>query len=296
MASLSLSSRASSPQRHAALRPLRIVMYIIMLCAAFYFVYPLCWLIFASTKNNPDLISTSGFWFSSHFNFFANLQQLLTFDDGIFMQWMGNSFLYATGSSCVSTFIIALSGYALAKYSFPGKQVIFTVLLGTVLVPGTALMLPFYLLMSSLQLTNTYWSILLPTLFSAFGIWFACIYANASVPNELLDAARIDGAGELRIFLTIALPLMSPALATMFLFHFVGVWNGFFLPLLMLNNQHLYPVMVGLGVLSAGAGTGDNNTNLVIMGSLLSALPIVLSFTFLQRYWRQGLTFGSLIG
>src|SRR5258708_9385792 len=297
MASLSLSHRISSPQRRGTLKPVRIFMYVIMVGAALYFLFSLVWLLMAATKSNADLYISPGFWFANHFSLFANIQQLLTYDGGIYLQWLGNTFLSAGGCACISTLISALGGYARAKYAFRGKKLIFNVILGTVLIPSTVLVLPLYLLMSGLHLTNTYWSVLLPQLFSAFGIWFARIYADASIPDELLDAARIDGASALRIFFTHGLRLMSPALATVFLLHFTGVWNNFFLPLMMLSNEHLYPVTVGLMICNGTASDAPYTlTNLVIAGSLISSLPLVLSFIFLQRYWRNGLSLGSVVG
>ena len=295
MASLSLSERV--PRQRVALKPIRIALYVIMGGAALYFLFPLLWLLVASTKSNADLYTSPAFWFANRFNFLANVQQLLTYDGGIYVQWVGNTFFYAAGSSCISIVITALGGYALAKYSFRGKKLIFNILLGTILVPGTVLVLPLYLLMSAVHLTNTYWSVLFPTLFSAFGIWFARIYADAAIPSELLDAARMDGAGDLQIFSTVGLRLMSPALATIFLLHFVSVWNSFFLPLIMLSNEHLYPLSVGLSIWNTtGTDASNNLTNLIITGSLVAALPLVLSFVFLQRYWRNGLSLGSIVG
>ncbi|GHO62045.1 sugar ABC transporter permease [Ktedonobacter sp. SOSP1-52] len=296
MASNALSNQATTRQRRSGLQITRVALYLIAGAATLYFLFPLIWLLMASTKNNSDLYTSSAFWFA-HFNLVANLQQLLTYDNGIYLQWMGNTFLYAFGSASLSILISALAGYALAKFTFPGKKLIFNVIVCAVLVPGTVLVLPLYLLMSSVHLVNTYWSVLLPSLFSAFGIWFSYIYADASIPKELLEAARMDGAGELRIFFTVGLRLMSPALATVFLFHFVGVWNSFFLPLMMLSNEHLYPLSVGLYLWNqVGTDATYSLTNLMITGSLLAALPIVLSFVFLQRYWRSGLSLGSIVG
>lgn len=134
-----------------------------------------------------------------------------------------------------------MAGYALAKYSFPGRELIFNVVLGGVLVPATALALPLFLLFAYVNLTNTYWSVLLPSIVSPFGVYLSRVFASASVPNELIEAARLDGAGEFRIFWQIARHLMAPALVTIFLFQFVVIWNNFFLPLIMLQNQKLYP-------------------------------------------------------
>jgi multiple sugar transport system permease protein len=148
------------------------------------------------------------------------------------------------------------------------------------------LALPLFLMMSAVNLTNTYWSVLLPSLVSPFGVYLSRIYAAASVPDELIEAARIDGAGEFRTFATIAVRLMMPALVTVLLFQFVGIWNNYFLPLIMLSNDKLFPITVGLTAYRF----------LAIPGALVSTIPLLIGCAFLQRYWRNGLGTGSVKG
>ena len=172
----------------------------------------------------------------------------------------------------------------------------FSVILGAILVPVTALALPLYLLMSKVGLANTYWSVLLPSMVSPFGVYLSRIYASASVPDELLEASRIDGAGEWVAY-TIALRVMVPAMVTIFLFQFVGIWNNYFLPLVMLSSDNLYPITVGLQLWNANSsGTHLFLSNLVVCGSLVSAIPLLVGCMFLQRYWRSGLGAGSVKG
>lgn len=253
---------------------------------AIYFLVPFFWLVISATKNGEDLVTTYGLWFGPHFNLFANLQFLFTYNQSIFVRWLLNSLIYAGIGSAVATVLASMAGYALAKYSFAGRSFIFSVVLGSVLVPATTLALPLYLMMSAVGLTNTYWSVLLPGLVSPFGVYLSRIYAAASVPEELLEAARIDGAGELRIFVTIASRLMMPAQVTVLLFQFVAIWNNYFLPLIMLNNEKLFPIPVGLTV----------DRFLDIPGALVSTIPLLIGCVFLQRYWRAGLGTGSVKG
>src|SRR6266487_1372543 len=210
-----------------------------------YFLIPFFWLIVSSTKNAGDLFGTFGLWFAPNFNLGANLAQLFSYDNAIYLRWLGNTVLYAGVGAVIGTFLSSMAGYALAKYDFPGRNLVFSLVLGAILVPGTALALPLYLLMSKVNLTNTYWAVLLPSIVSPFGVYLSRIYAAASVPDELLEAARIDGAGEFRAF-TIALYLMRPALVTIVLFQFVAIWNNYFLPLVMLSDEKLFPITVGL--------------------------------------------------
>ena len=170
----------------------------------------------------------------------------------------------------------------------------FSVVLGGVLVPGTALAIPLYLLLSKVGLANTYWSVLLPSMVSPFGVYLSRVYATAAVPDELLAAARVDGAGELRIFFTVALRLMAPGLVTVFLFQFVAIWNNFLLPLVMLSDEDTYPVTLGLYTWNTQVTHYPEYFSLIIMGSLVSILPLAAAFLTLQRFWRNDLAAGAV--
>ena len=257
-----------------------------LVVCAIYFLVPFFWLFVSATKNGEDLVTTYGLWFAPHFNLFANLQFLFTYDQSIFARWLLNSLIYAGIGSVVATWLASMAGYALAKFSFTGRSLVFSVVLGSVLIPSMTLALPLFLMMSAVGLTNTYWSVLLPGLVSPFGVYLSRIYAAASVPEELLEAARLDGAGEFRIFATIATRLMMPAQVTVLLFQFVAIWNNYFLPLVMLNNEKLFPITVGLAV----------DRFLAIPGALVSTIPLLIGCVFLQRYWRAGLGTGSVKG
>jgi len=195
-----------------------------------------------------------------------------------------------------ATILATLGGYGLAKYRFPGRRAVFAIVLGAVAIPGTALAVPTFLLFSQIGLTNTPWAVILPSLISPFGLYLVWTFATDAVPTELLEAARLDGAGEFRIFFTIALPLLAPGIVTVLLFAIVATWNNYFLPLIMLSDPTWYPLTVGLSQWSAQAtGVGAQPIfNLVITGSLLTIVPIVVAFLFLQRYWQSGLAAGSV--
>lgn len=266
-----------------------------MFAAVSYFTLPLYWLLVASTKSRSDLASTGGLWFSDP-QLFTNVGDLLERDNGIFLRWMVNSILYAGVGAAISTLLAAMAGYALAKFEFRGREVIFGSILAGVLVPATALALPLFLLLSEVQLSNTYWAVLLPSLVSPFGVYLSRIYAAASVPGEIIEAGRIDGASEFRIFFTIATRLMVPALVTIFLFQFVAIWNNFFLPLIMLVDSNLFPITLGLFAWSSQAARDPQLTTNVIVGSLVSVVPLIIAFLLLQRYWRSGLGAGGVKG
>lgn len=261
-----------------------------------YFLVPYFWLIVSSTKDAGDLFGTFGLWFAPNFNLVSNLQQLFTYQNDIFLRWLLNTILYAGAGAIVGTWLSTMAGYALAKYVFRGRNLMFSLVLGAILVPGTALALPLYLMMSGVGLTNTYWAVLLPSFVSPFGVYLSRIYAAASVPDELLEAARIDGANEYRTF-TIALHLMIPALVTIFLFQFVAIWNNYFLPLVMLSDEKLFPITVGLETWNVTtAGSSKFLFGLIITGALISSIPLLAGCIALQRFWRGGLSAGSVKG
>ncbi|MBF4614026.1 carbohydrate ABC transporter permease [Curtobacterium sp. VKM Ac-1376] len=274
----------------------QIVVTGILVVVALYFIVPLYWVVIAATKTTGALFSTNGFWFGGEFALWSNLQQVFTYDGGIFVRWIANSILYSGVGAVLATYFAAAGGYALAKYEFPGRQFVFGTILGGVLVPGTATALPLFLLFSSMGLTDTYWSVLIPSLVSPFGLFLCRVYAAASVDTTLLEQARIDGAGELRIFHTVVLRQMTPALVTVFLFQVVGIWNNFFLPLIMLADQKLYPITLGLNNWRSQVDRLPEFYQLTTGGVLVSVIPLVIAIIVLQRFWRGGLTEGSVKG
>ncbi|WP_025156383.1 carbohydrate ABC transporter permease [Leifsonia aquatica] len=265
----------------------------LMFLLAIYFLLPVYFLIVASTKPQGDLASTFGLWFS-HFNLFENLNTLFSRSNGIFAQWALNSVIYAVLGAAVGTLISALCGYALAKFRFRGREFLFSVILGGVLVPTTALALPLFLLFSATGIVNTYLAVFLPSIVSPFGVYLARIFTSAAVPEELLESARLDGAGEFRTFFSVAFKLMTPSLVTIFLFQFVGIWNNFFLPMVMLQKESLFPITLGLFEWNGQTARVSLLQGSVITGSLVSIIPVIILFILLQRFWRTGLAAGSL--
>lgn len=272
---------------------------IVMLAALAYFLLPLFWLVVASTKSTQDLFTTFGLWLSRSPQLLTNIAATLTHDDGVFLQWLLNTGLYAVVSAVGAAILAAAGGYGFAKFRFRGDGAAFNLVLGAVMVPVTALAIPTYLLFAKVGLVNTPWAVILPSLVSPFGLYLMRIYAQDAVPDSLIEAARIDGAGEAQIFFRVALRLMAPGLVTVVLFTLVATWNNYFLPLIMLNDPSLYPVTVGLAswagqAVGGGAGANSDMLSLVMTGSLLSVVPLVVAFLLLQRYWQSGLTAGGV--
>jgi multiple sugar transport system permease protein len=272
------------------------VLFALMALYALYTLVPLAWLLVNATKSQAGLFSSFGLWFGGEFALWDNLVATLTYQDGVFVRWFGNTLLYVLVGAGGATLLATLAGYGLAKYRFRGRKAVFAIVLGAVAVPGTALAVPTFLLFSELGLTNTPWSVIIPSLVSPFGLYLIWVYAADSVPTELLEAARMDGAGEFRTFFTISIRLLVPGIVTVLLFTVVATWNNYFLPLIMLSDPAWYPLTVGLNQWAAqsiGAGS-EPVYNLVIMGSVLTIIPIIAAFLLLQRFWQSGLGAGSV--
>lgn len=271
----------------------RIITASLLSVAALYFLVPVYWLAVSSTKSSSDLFGTFGFWFADP-RPLEYLGDLFTYDDGIYLRWFANSVLYAGVGAALATLLSAAAGYALAKFHFRGRETVFNIVLAGVLIPGTALALPLYLMFSEVGMANTYWAVLVPSVVSPFGVYLCRIYAAASVPDSLLEAARIDGAGEFTTFRVLVLRLMSPALVTVFLFQFVHIWNNFFLPLVMLSDSDLYPITLGLTSWQGYADRQPLLYQLTVGGAFVSVIPLMILMVVLQRFWRTGLTEGSV--
>ncbi|MEU4362329.1 carbohydrate ABC transporter permease [Promicromonospora sp. NPDC023987] len=285
------------PRRTSHARPTRSVLLTVLTAlVGIYALVPLVWLVFNATKTQPDLFSSFGLWFSGDFALWDNIVGVVTYDGGVFLRWFGNTLLYVVAGAGGATLLALLGGYGLAKFNFAGKRAVFAVVIGAVAVPGTALAVPTFLMFANMGLTNTPWSVIIPSLISPFGLYLMWTFAADAVPDEIMEAARIDGAGEARTFFQVALPMLAPGIVTVLLFTVVATWNNYFLPLIMLRDPDWYPLTLGLNAWNEQATTagGEAIFNLVITGSLLTILPLIAVFLLLQRYWQSGLAAGSV--
>ncbi|WP_431279557.1 carbohydrate ABC transporter permease [Leifsonia poae] len=275
-------------------RGLHIVPTLILIVGALYCVLPVLWIVIAATKTNDELFSTPPFLPVFNGGFWTNMQALFTYNNGIFGRWAFNSVIYAIGGGVLSTVVAGAAGYALGKYSFRGSKWIFRLIVAAVLLPQIMLAIPQFLLLAKFGMTNNYASVILPQLVSPFAIYLCKIYAEASVPDEIMEAARIDGGSEWRIFWSVGSRLMMPALVTVFLLQFIGIWNNFLLPFVMLNNDQLYPLTLGLYGLMIITGGQAAQYSIVIAGVLVSIVPLAILFLSLQRYWKIDLISGGV--
>ncbi|NGO78556.1 carbohydrate ABC transporter permease [Streptomyces sp. YC504] len=299
-AAAAAASLTTAPASGKARRPRRprqftskAVVNAILIVFALYTLMPLTWLVIASTKNYRDLFATNPFSLGD-FNFLNNLSELFAYNDGIYLRWLGNSVLYTVIGSLLSTIISVACGYAFDKYEFRGKDTLFGFVLIGLLVPSTVTALPLYLLASEVGMVNTYWAVLIPSLVNPFGVYLARVFSEGYVPGEVLEASRMDGAGELRTFVSVSLPMLAPGFMTIFLFSFTASWNNFYSALMMLNDEELYPANLGLYALMKSVYQHPELYPLVIIGSLVAVVPLIIAFLSLQRFWRSGLTAGAV--
>ncbi|MBD8583554.1 carbohydrate ABC transporter permease [Frigoribacterium sp. CFBP 8766] len=264
----------------------------LLIVGAAYMILPLLWLVFAATKDAKGLYSGDAFTFGGAL--LANMQQLFTQDGGIFVRWLANSILYAGIGAVVGGFIAVMAGYAFDKFQFRGKRGLYASVLVGVLIPNTATVIPLYLLAATAGVTNTIWAVIIPTLCNPFSVYLARVFSSGYIPNETLEASRVDGAGTVGTFLKIGLPMIAPGFVTIALFQFVGIWNNFMLPLIMLQNRDLLPSSVGIALWQSQVQQNPQFSTLVIAGSFISVIPLVIAFVSLQRFWRAGLSAGSV--
>ncbi|MFJ9173755.1 carbohydrate ABC transporter permease [Streptomyces sp. NPDC102360] len=289
------STRRRTPQRagtapqEGRARSTRIVLGLL----AVYSLFPLVWLFISAGKPTTDLISGDNLSLT-HFQYWTNITDLFTYDGGIFLRWVANTLLYAGVGALASVLMSAAAGFALSKYSFPGKRWVGNAILAGVMVPTSALVLPIYLMLGSLHLTNTFWGVFAASLAHPFGVYLCRVFADASVPDEVLEAARVDGSSEWKLFWRVSLPMMRDGLITVALLQFVAIWNNYFLPLVLLNDKDLYPVTLGLANLNLLSRQTPDQYRLVLVGALVATVPLILAFVFLQRYWRSGMTSGAV--
>lgn len=281
-------------------RVAKITTRVILIVALIYFLFPIYWVIISATKSDYELFTSNGLWFASSFSDLpeaikTNYDSLMYWSKGMFWQWVGNSLLYSTVSAAVGTIIAVMAGYAMAKFEFPGKNVAMAVVMGALLMPAALLTIPLYSIFTDLGISNTMISIIIPSCVSPFGFFLGRVYAQTSVPTELIEAARIDGASEARIFFTMVLRILAPAMVTIFLFLFVATWNNFILPLMMVSSQEIKPVTLGLYGMTAVEGVTPPY-GVTMMGSLLGVIPLIIIFLGLQRFWRAGLAAGAVKG
>ena len=278
---------------------------VILTTFAVFFIAPVLWLILAPTKSDNALVTSSPFSFGSFHQVALAWKHLDAFSDHIYRHWIFNTLYYALSATAITLVVSVPAGYGLAFGRFPGRKLVLSLTLISMIMPAAALVLPIFLELNSLHLIGRSASVILPFAFFPFGVYHAYIYYLTALPPGLLEAARADGAGELQTFLRIALPLAKPIVALVFFFSFVADWNNFFLPYVVLADSNQYPITVGLSNLlsstpsfNPAAGGGGQSVNIfrpeLALATLLAVVPVAIVFLASQRQLVAGLTGGAV--
>jgi multiple sugar transport system permease protein len=261
----------------------RIVLYAVLAAGLLVMVGPFLWMLLSSVKTEAEIRHVPPTWWPETFTF-TNYQRL--FSELDFPKYFGNSVIVAVLVTAGNLIFCSALGYALAKLKFPGKKLLFLLVLGMLMVPGMAVFVPQFVLVSNLNLVNTYAGLVLPFLAGPFGVFLMRQYL-LSLPDELIEAARVDGAGEFRIFWRIVLPLSRPALATLGILTFLASWNNFLWPLVVATTEDKYTLPVALALYSVGQNR--INFGLALAGAVVVVVPVLLVFLFLQRFFLRGI-------
>jgi multiple sugar transport system permease protein len=268
------------------------LLYVGLLAWGAFSILPFLWAFSASFKHLTEIFRYPPTFLPESFNLvnYVNL-----FSKQHFPRWYVNSVGLSTVSTILVVFFSSLGGFAFAKYSFRLKSVLFTVVIGSMIIPFQLILTPLYAEMNALKWLNTYWALIVPWVAPAFGIFLMRQYM-VTIPSELLDAARIDGCSEFRIYGQVVLPLARPALGTLAIYQFMGSWNSFLWPLVVLRDIRLYTLPLGLATLLGLVQSQSIDYGMIMAGAFLTALPIIILFLFMQRQFISGLTLGSVKG
>ncbi|MBA2634779.1 MAG: carbohydrate ABC transporter permease [Chloroflexi bacterium] len=258
-------------------------LYVLLGIGILLLVGPFIWMVLGSIKTTGELRQVPPTWLPQNPTL-SNYTELL--DRLNFARFFLNSAVVAAAVTAGNVIFCSMLGYALAKLQFPGKRILFAVVLGTLMVPAIVTFMPLFVLVANLNLVNTHAGLILPFLVGAFGVFLMRQFIGG-IPDELLDAARVDGAGEHYIFWRIVMPLCGPAIATLTILTFLGSWNSFLWPLVVANTEDMYTLPVAIALFA----TGQQETNIALLmaGSVVVILPVLIVFILLQRYFTQGI-------
>lgn len=266
-----------------------IAVYLVLVIGLIAMIAPFLWMLSTSFKSTKAIFRFPPDWIPVQPTL-AHYQKL--FETLDFLTPFKNTVIVAVSITFLSLLICSMAGYAFAKFRFPGRDKLFIGLLGTLMVPGQITMIPVFLLLNKLRLLNSYPGLILPGLASAFSIFFMRQFIR-TIPDELLEAARIDGASERYIFFKIVLPLCKPALATLGIFNFTGSWNSFLWPLIIASSEKMYTLPVAIANLG---GQYQTDYGLQMAGAVVVIVPIIIVFLFAQKYFIKGITLSGLKG
>lgn len=273
---------------------LRAVRYIILAAIGIILVIPFILAFLGSFKTDTQITAYPPIFFPTTW-LAQNWVKVWTTDlgqGGTFPRWLLNTLFLAVSVAVLQAMFCSMAAYAFSRLSFPGKEAIFNLMLGTMMIPGAVTLVPAYVLMGKLKLLNTFWSLILPGMVSAGSIFMLTQFFK-SIPRDLEEAATIDGAGHLKIFRNVILPLARPALLTVFILQFQSMWNAFLQPLLYLNSPSMWVLNVALSIFQQNFKA---QWNLTLVGAMFNAIPVLLLFFFFSRYYIEGVAYTGVKG
>lgn len=269
--------------------PYTIIMTVLLVILSLFFIFPFYWIIVGSLKNATEIRAVPPVWFTLHPTM-DNYERLFK---GSALQWLLNSVIMSTSSMVMVCIVSSMAGYVLAKKRFPGRVLIFTLLVAAMALPRQAILIPLVRVMAALKIYDTLWAVILPSVGWPFGIFMMKQFAEG-IPGELMEASRIDGAGEVNTFLRIVMPMLKPAFGALAIFTFIIVWNDYLMQLVMLTSNAKLSIALGLATMQTSEYATD--FGIMMAGASVGSVPIVIVFIALQKYFTQGIALGAVKG
>lgn len=286
-------ARRAVQARSARVPTATLALYALILVGGVLTALPFYFMFVFATHSKDDIFSSPPpLWFGS--SLVSNYEALMRATDGLFWRYFWNSFYLSSVQTLATLFFSSLGGFAFAVYSFRWREPLFAVVVGTMAIPGALNLIPFYLIMSRLGWVGEPRALWVPGIVGAFGIFWMRQYIASAIPRELVDAARVDGATEFGIFRRIIMPLSRPALATLGLINFIGIWNEFVVSSVLLQKGSSRTLQTALRAISGGTTATNVDWGGVMMGSAITVLPLLILFIFTSRQLIDGLTAGSV--
>lgn len=277
-----------SSVKSKALTPGKVLTNIVLVLLAVFFIFPLYWIVTGSFKDRIAVNASPPVWFPTQ----PTLDNYIRLFENPALRWLGNTVFMAVVAMALTCITAAMAGYVLAKKRFPGRKLIFSIMICAMALPKQVIVIPLAQEMKLLHLSDTLWAVILPTVGWPFGVFLMKQFSE-TIPNEILEAARVDGAGELKTFFSVVFPMIKPGIGALAIFTFVNTWNDYFLQLVMLTSKEKWTLPLAIANLQ---GEMSSDFGLIMAGAALAAIPIIVVFIAFQKYFTQGIAMGAVKG
>ena len=266
----------------------KVFVVVILILLTVFFLFPLYWIVTGSFKNTIEINAREIIWFPQE----PTVDNYMRLFEHPALRWLFNIVFISAMATLLTCLTASLAGYALGKKRFLGQGILFTLIICAMALPKQVIVIPLNQEMTFLGLNNNLWAVILPTVGWPFGVFLMKQFAE-TIPTEILEAARVDGAGELRTFMTVVLPMIKPGIGALAIFTFVNTWNDYFLQLVMLNSEEVWTLPLGIAKLQ---GEMSSDFGLIMAGAALASIPIIVVFIAFQKYFTQGIAMGAVKG